>query len=109
MRAQHCTRIHYCTVQPLGMDPERGNSDLSSEENTTDQSDLDLSCSSSSFDNSDAVEEPESGTVEPYQYEPVASDVSSTSDGEDSDGGDEGDPSRLSSTDWLVVSITTKY
>ena len=84
----------------------RGNSDLSSEENTTDQSDLDLSCSSSSFDNSDAVEEPESGTVEPYQYEPVASDVSSTSDGEDSDGGDKGDPSRLSSTDWLVVSIT---
>ena len=51
-------RIHYCTVQPLGMDPERGNSDLSSE-NTTDQSDLDLSCSSSSFDNSDTVEEPE--------------------------------------------------
>ena len=86
------------------MDPERGKSDLSSE-NTTDQSDLDLSCSSL-FDNSDAVEEPESETVEPYQYEPVASDFSYTSDGKDSDGSDEGDPSKLSSSNWLVVSIT---
>ena len=31
------------------MDPERGNSDLSSKETTTEQSDLDLSCSLSSF------------------------------------------------------------
>lgn len=69
----------------------------------TDQSDLDLSCASSSFENYSS-EEVESGTVEPYQYEPVASDASSRSDSEDSDGGDE-EHNRLSNTDWLVVNI----
>ena len=57
-------------------------------------------CSSSLFENE--VEEPESGTVdsEPYQYEPVASDASSESDGEDVDSdGDEEERSRLSNTD----------
>ena len=47
--------VLHCTVQPIGMDPERGDS---SKENMTDQNDLDFSCSSLSFDNSDAVEEP---------------------------------------------------
>ena len=47
------------------------------------------------------VEEPESGTVEPYQYEPVASDASSGRDGEDVDSdSDDEERSRLSNTDW---------
>ena len=42
------------------MEPEEGDGTRSSEECTTDQSDLNLSCSSSSFENysSDAVEVP---------------------------------------------------
>lgn len=41
------------------MEAERGDSSLSSDDYTTDQSDLDLSCSSSPFENdsSDLVEE----------------------------------------------------
>lgn len=95
------------------MEPERGDSSPSSDERADEQSDLDLSCSSSSFENdsstSDVVEEPASGTVEPYQYEPDASDASSGSDGEDvdSDGNDE-ERSRLSNTDWLVVINTPR-
>lgn len=44
------------------------------------------------------------GTVEPYQYEPVASDASTGSDGEDSEGSDE-EHSRLSNSEWLVSSL----
>ena len=98
---ERCTRplasAHYLQ---LGKEPELGYSSPSSDEYADEQSDLDLSCSSSAFENdSDTVEEPESGTVEPYQYEPVANDASSGSDGEDvnSDSDDE-ERSRLSNT-----------
>ena len=90
------------------MEPERGDSSPSSDEYADEQSDLELSCSSSAFENdSDAVEEPESRTVE---YEPVASDASSGSDGEDinSDSDDE-ERSRLSNTDWLVDLVIYQY
>ena len=93
------------------MEPERGDSSPSSDEYADEQSDLELSCSSSAFENdSDAAEEPESRTVEPYQYEPVASDASSGSDGEDvnSDSDDE-ERSRLSNTDWLVDLVIYQY
>ena len=74
---------------------------LLSDEHTDEQSDLDPSLVP------DAVEAKlVSGTIEPYQYEPIASDASSGSDGdtEDVDSDDVyKERSRLSNTDWLVV------
>ena len=71
-------------------------------ESSTSASDLSLSCSFSPLESEESVGEESVdafGTVEPYTYEPVASDLSESVDSHDSDTDDN---ERLHNTDWLV-------
>ena len=71
-------------------------------DSSKDSGDLSLFCSVSSVDSEESeVSEVEGDleTVEPYQFEPVASDSSTESDTEAEDD-DSGDEDRLRSRDW---------
>ena len=64
-----------------------------------DSGDLSLSCSVYSVESEESEVEGDLETVEPYQFEPVASDSSAESDTEAEDD-DSGDEERLRSRDW---------
>ena len=71
-------------------------------DSSSDSGDLSLSCSVSSVESKESeVSEVEGDleTVKPYQFEPVASDLSAESDTEAEDD-NSGDEERLRSRDW---------
>ena len=79
-------------------------SDVESSTSLSSAGDLSLTCSFSPLESEESAgEESEdafgTGTVEPYAYEPVASDSSESVDSHDSDSDDD---ERLQNTDWLV-------
>ncbi len=62
---------------------------------------MSLSCSFSSVEHEESCSEDETGTVEPYQYEPEEPSHASSSDdsdGDDSDGSS--DEGRIGNVDW---------
>ena len=61
-------------------------------------SELSLSCSFSSFESDNSEQEYDSSTVEPYQFEPLASEGSDSNEEESDDGDDNTD--RLRNRDW---------
>ena len=71
-------------------------SDESSSSSST-ASELNLSCSFFSFESDNSEQEDDSGTIEPYRFEPLASEAS---DSEEESGDGVYDEERLRSRDW---------